>query len=93
MLRLLRGAVPVLVFAGQMVRPARCRACGVPYRAVSCGSGGVRVGASVQFPEVRQAWLVLWCRGVPFGAAGWARHNTPVFAGRCKIFIILLSTL
>ena len=27
------------------------------------------------------AWLVLWCRGVPSGAAGWARRNTPVFAG------------
>ena len=57
-------------------------ACRVPYRAVSCGSGGVRVGASVQFPEVRVAWLLLWCWGVPSGAAGWARRNTPVFAGR-----------
>ena len=27
------------------------------------------------------AWLVLWCRGVPSGAAGSARRNTPVFAG------------
>ena len=84
MLRLLGGAVLVLVYAGQLVRLAGCRACGVPYRAVSCGSGGVRVGASVQFPEVRVAWLVLWCRGVPYGAAGWARRNTPVFAGRSR---------
>ena len=28
------------------------------------------------------AWLVLWCCGVPSGAAGWARRNSPVFAGR-----------
>ena len=27
------------------------------------------------------AWLVLWCLGVPSGAAGPARHNTHVFAG------------
>ena len=24
---------------------------------------------------------VLWCRGAPHGAAGWARRNYPVFAG------------
>ena len=30
------------------------------------------------------AWLLLWCRGVPSGAAGWARRNTPVFAGMCR---------
>ena len=24
---------------------------------------------------------VLWCQGAPYGAAGWARRNTPVFAG------------
>ena len=84
MLRLLGGAVLVLVFAGQLVRFAGCRACGVPYRAVSCGTGGVRVGDSVQFPEVRVARLVLWCRGVPFGAADWARRNTPLFAGRSR---------
>ena len=84
MLRLLGGAVLVLVFASQLVRLAGCRACGVLYRAVSCGSGGVRIGASVQFPEVRVASVVLWCRGVPFGAAGWGRRNTPVFAGRSR---------
>ena len=82
MLRLLGGTVLVLVFSGQLVRLAGCRACDAPYRAVSCGSGGVCVSASVQFPEVRVAWLVLWCRGAPFGAAGWAQRNTPVFAGR-----------
>ena len=27
------------------------------------------------------AWFVLWCRGVPSGAASLARRNTPVFAG------------
>ena len=30
---------------------------------------------------VRVARLVLRCRGVPCGAAGWARRNTPVLAG------------
>ena len=44
----------------------------------------MRVGASLQFPEVRVARLVLWCRGVPFGAAGWASRNTSVFAGRSR---------
>ena len=82
MLRLLGGAVLVLVSAGDLVRPAGCRACHVPYRAVSCRSGGVCVAASVRFPEVRVAWLVLWCRGIPHRWAGWARRNTPVFAGR-----------
>ena len=76
MLHLLGGAVLVLVFAGRLVRPAGCRVCRVPYRAVSCRSGGVRVSASVQFLEVRVAWLVLWCQDVPYGAAGWARRNT-----------------
>ena len=82
LLRLLAGALLVLVLAGQLVRPAGCRFCRVPYRAVSCGSGGVRVGASVQCQEVSMAWLVLWCRCVSYGAAGWARRNTPMFAGR-----------
>ena len=27
---------------------------------------------------------VLWCRGVPYGAAGWARRNISVFAGRSR---------
>ena len=79
MLRLLGGAVLVLVSAGLLVLPAWCRACRLPYCAVSCGSGGVRIGASVRCPEVRVAWPVLWCRGVPYGAVGWARRNTPVF--------------
>ena len=55
-------------------------ACRVPYRAVSCGFRGWRVGAEVRCREVRVAWLVLWCRGVPSGAAGLARRNIPVFA-------------
>ena len=55
-------------------------ACRVPYRAVSCGLCGWRVGAAVRCPDVRVARLVLWCRGVPSGAAGWARRNTPVLA-------------
>ena len=65
-----------------LIWSAGCWAGCVPYRAVPCGSGGVRVGASVRVPEVRVAWLVLWCQGVPYGASGWARRNTPVFASR-----------
>ena len=84
MLRLLGGALPVLVSAGLLARPAGCRACHAPYRAVPCGSGIVRLGASRRLPEVKVAWLVLWCRGVPEGAAGWARRNTAVFAGRSR---------
>ena len=30
------------------------------------------------------AWLVRWCRGILYGAAGWARRNTPLFAGRSQ---------
>ena len=30
------------------------------------------------------ARLVLWCRGVPFGATDCAQRNTPVFAGRSR---------
>ena len=37
MLRLLGGALLVLVFASQLVRRAGCGAGGVPYCAVSCG--------------------------------------------------------
>ena len=59
-------------------------ACCVLYRAVSCRFCGWRVGAAVRCPEVRIAWLVLWRRGVPSGAAGWARRNTPVFAGMSR---------
>ena len=67
MLHLLGGAVLVLVFAGVVCRIVPCLACLVV----------LRVSASVQFPEVRVAWLVLWCRGVSSGAAGWAWRNTP----------------
>ena len=81
---LLGGAVLVLVFAGQLARLAGCWACSVPYRAVSCGSVGVHVGATVQFLEVRVAWPVLWCRGILYGTVGWARCNTSVFADRSR---------
>ena len=30
------------------------------------------------------AWLVLCCRGVASGAAGWARRDIPVFAGMSR---------
>ena len=56
-------------------------ACRVPYRAVSRGLCGWRVGAAVQCLAVRVARLVLWCRGVPSGVAGWVRRNTPVLDG------------
>ena len=84
MLRLLGGAVLVLVSAGKFFGPAGCRACRVPYCVVSCGSAVVRVGASVHFSEVRVAWLGPRCRGVPYGAASWAPRNTPVYAGRSR---------
>ena len=84
MLRLLGGSVLVLLSAGQLVRLAGCRARRVPYRAVPCGSSGLRVGASVPLLEVRVAWLVLLCRGVLYGPTGWARRNIPVFAGRSR---------
>ena len=83
-LRLLSGAVHVLVSAGLLVRPAGCLACRVPYHAVPCGSGGVHVSASVRLPEIRMAWLALRCRGVPYSAAGWVRRNTPLFASRSR---------
>ena len=59
-------------------------ACRVPYRAVFCGLCGWRVGAAVRCLAVRVARLVLWCRGVPSGAAGWVRRNTPVPAGTSR---------
>ena len=81
--------IPVLLMgaSGYCPRPVvQCScscfpACCVPYRAVSCGFCAWRVGAAVRCAEVRVAWFVLWCRGVPSSAAGWARRNTPVFAG------------
>ena len=69
MLRLLSGAMLVLLFVGQLVRPAGCRSCRVPYCAVSCGSGGVHVGVLVQFPEF--GWPGL-CSGA--GASRTARQ-------------------
>ena len=59
-------------------------ACRVPYRAVSCGFGGWRVGAAVRCAGVRVAWFVLWRLGVPSGASGRARRNTLVFAGMSR---------
>ena len=64
-----------------LARPAGRRVCSVPCCAVLCGSGGVCVGALVRLPGVTVAWLVLWCRGVPYRAAGRARRNILLFAG------------
>ena len=57
-------------------------ACRVPYRAVSRGLCGWRVGVAVRCLAVRVARLVLSCRDPPSGVAGWVRRNTPVLAGR-----------
>ena len=59
-------------------------ACRVPYRAVSCGLCGWRVGVAVRCLAVRVARLVLWCRDAPTGVAGWVRRNTSVLAGRSR---------
>ena len=59
-------------------------ACRVPYRAVSRGLCGWRVGVAVRCLAVRVARLVLWCRDAPSGVAGWVRRNTPVLSGRCR---------
>ena len=56
-----------------------CQLC-----AVSCGFCGWCVGAVMRCPGVRVSWLVLWCRGVWSGAAGWARRIIPVFAGMSR---------
>ena len=76
---LLSGALLVLVSAGQSpclrprcARPAVCRV-------VPCLAAPV-----VRLSEVRVAWLVFWCPGVLYGAAGWAWRNIPVFAGRSQ---------
>ena len=42
-----------------LARPTGCRVRRVPCCAVLCGSSGVCVGASVQLPGFRVAWLVL----------------------------------
>ena len=59
-------------------------ACRVPYRAVSRGLCGWRVGVAVRCLTVRVARLVLWCRDAPSGVAGSVRRNTPVLAGRFR---------
>ena len=59
-------------------------ACRVPYRAVSRGLCGWRVGVAVRCLAVRVARLVLWCWDAPSGVAGWVQHNTPVLAGRSR---------
>ena len=62
--------------------PRWCRACvrvclPVVCRIVPCLAGFV---AGVSVPQCG-VWLLLQCRGIPSGAAGWAWRNTPVFAG------------
>ena len=60
-------------------------ACRAPYRAVSRGLCGWRVGVAVlclAVRVVRAARLVPWCRDALSGLAGWARRNTSVPAGR-----------
>ena len=62
-------------------------ACRAPYRAVSRGLCGWRVGVAVRclaVRVVRAARLVLWCRDAPSGVAGWVRRNTAVPAGRSR---------
>ena len=62
-------------------------ACCAPYRAVSRGLCGWRVGVAVRclaVRVVRAARLVLWCRDAPSGVAGWVRRNPSVPAGRCQ---------
>ena len=83
------GASPCSPWEPQGAAPARwcgavflfLPACRVPHRAVSCGLCRWRAGAAVRCLAVRVVRLGLWCRGNPSGAAGWARRNTPVFAG------------
>ena len=60
-------------------------ACRAPYRALFCRSCGWCVCVAVlslAVRLVRAAQLVLWCRDVPSGVAGWARRNTSSPAGR-----------
>ena len=60
-------------------------ACRAPYRAVFRGLCGWCVCVAVLSLAVRMvrgARLVLWCRKVPSGVAGWARRNTSVPACR-----------
>ena len=51
-------------------------ACCVPYRAVSPGLCGWRVGVAVRCLAARVAGLVLWCPDAPSGVAGWVWRNT-----------------
>ena len=59
-------------------------ACRVPYRAVSRGLCGWRIGVAVRCLAVRVARLVLWCRDSSSGVAGWVRLNTSVLASRSR---------
>ena len=54
-------------------RSARCRARCVPCRALLSGSGGVCVGASVQLPQARVAWL----GGTPAFSVVWRFSGPP----------------
>ena len=85
--------VPVLpmgapgCFSGSAVRcSCLCLpACRAPYRAVFrelCGWCVCVAVLSLAVRMVRAVQLVLWCRDVPSGLAGWVRRNTSVPAGR-----------
>ena len=85
--------VPVLPMGAPVSRSGsvvRCScsclpACRAPYRAVFCGSCGWRACVpvlSLAVRMVRLVRLVLWCRDVPSGVAGWPLRNTSVPAGR-----------
>ena len=61
------------------------RACGAPYRAAFRGLRGWCGCVAVLSLAVRMvgaARLVLWCRDVLSGVAGWVRRNTSMSAGR-----------
>ena len=60
-------------------------ACRVPHRAVFRGLCGWCVCVAVlslAVRMVRAAQLMLWCRDISSGVAGWVRRNTSVPAGR-----------
>ena len=42
------------------------------------------LSCAVSFRVLRVLWLACRCLGAVSGAAGWARRNTPVFAGMTR---------